>query len=79
MPLLSRIVRGGAYRTLAPGAVQVQWQCVGAGTLALAVNLRAAPTAGYAWAGGHLLWQEGEAIGDDALGPWSVRCWLSEQ
>src|SRR6185312_5464273 len=86
VPRLPAITHAADFRTLGPGAVQLAWECAevdrdaAAGaplTLGLAVNLAAAPAAGYEPAQGELLlWQEGEPPDARTLAPWSVRCWL---
>jgi len=72
-PLLPTIRRGGDYRLLAPGAVNVQWRTTLGAQLTAAVNLRAEPTTGFDELPGRLLWQQGQAINHATLAAWSVR------
>jgi maltooligosyltrehalose trehalohydrolase len=76
VPLLPGIRHGASWRTLAPAAVQLRWDCGGGGALALAVNLGERAVSGFQSRAGRVLWQEGAQCGADELAPWSVRCWL---
>jgi malto-oligosyltrehalose trehalohydrolase len=70
MPLLPRIVHGGTWQVLGPGAVLVRWEW-DTGELALLAVLSDAPLRDAPVPAGQLIWREGQGSG-----PWSVRWFL---
>ncbi|MGK7866134.1 malto-oligosyltrehalose trehalohydrolase [Falsiroseomonas sp. E2-1-a20] len=68
MPRLSGIQRGGTYRIVGAGAVEIRWALADGGALLLAANLSADPASGFSPSTGRGIWQQGELPG-----PWSVR------
>ncbi len=71
VPLLHRIQRGGSYRVMGTGAVEIAWP-----GLMLAANLSGATCGLFPVAKGRVIWQEGSRDGS-TLGPWSV-FWMAE-
>jgi malto-oligosyltrehalose trehalohydrolase len=68
IPRLAGIHRGGTYRVVAAGAVEIRWALAGGGALRLAANLSAQAAGGFTPDPGRLIWRQGEVPG-----PWSVR------
>ncbi|WP_371136862.1 malto-oligosyltrehalose trehalohydrolase [Falsiroseomonas sp.] len=72
IPRLPGIRRGGSWRVLAPGAVEIMWSLEAGGTLRLRANLSDTAIADPAISGnpeaGRVIWQEGQGVG-----PWSTR------
>jgi malto-oligosyltrehalose trehalohydrolase len=72
-PLLAGLTGKQAhFTTLGEGAVAVSW-ATSAGTLMLAANLSATPTAGFLREAGESIWQEGDPGDGARFGPWAVR------
>jgi maltooligosyltrehalose trehalohydrolase len=73
LPLLPGLTGSQAhFTTLGEGAVVVAWN-TSAGTLMLAANLSATPTAGFAREAGETIWQEGDLGDGSSFGAWAVR------
>ena len=74
VPLLTGLCeRCGHFRVVGPGGLAIEWTLAGERRLRLDANLWHARRAGFAPAGGEVIWREGDAGDGEELGAWAVR------
>ena len=77
VPLLERLTRGGVFKVLGTGAVEVSWRVDFGPVLTLEANISPAVVAGFAPSRDEILWVEGKVNGGE-FSPWSIRWSLTD-